>query len=74
LKVGTGGYASEIASGVFRAVNAIAGEIRLRYVIRYIPEVEEKSANKIFRKIEVTVPNYPTLKVRARNGYYAANP
>ena len=74
LKVGTGGYASEVASGVFRAVAAIAGEIKLQYVIRYIPEVEEKSANKVFREIKVTVPNYPTLKVRARNGYYAGNP
>lgn len=74
LKVGTGGYASEIASGVFRAVAGISGEIQLQYVIRYIPEVDEGSANKVFRELKVTVPNYPTLKVRARNGYYAANP
>jgi len=74
LKVGPGGYAAEVASGVFRAVTAIAGEIKLQYIIRYVPEIEEKTSYKVFREIKVTVPNYPTLKIRARNGYYPANP
>ena len=74
LKVGTGGYAAEIASGIFRAVAAIAGEITTQYILRYIPEVEEKSNNKVFREVKVTVPSLPNIKVRARPGYYPATP
>jgi VWFA-related protein len=70
LKVGTGGYAAEIASGIFRAIAATSGEITTQYIIRYIPDVED--AGKVFRNIEVKVPALPTVKIRARKGYYPA--
>jgi Ca-activated chloride channel family protein len=73
-KVGTGGYASEIASGIFRAINAIAGEIQLQYIIRYIPDVGEKPNAKVFRNVKVSVLNLANVKIRARKGYYPASP
>lgn len=73
-KVGTGGYASEVASGIFRAVAAIAGEVTTQYILRYTPELEEKPSNKVFREIKVSVPTLPSVKIRARAGYYPANP
>lgn len=72
LKVGTGGYASEIASGIFRAVAAASGEITTQYILRYIPTVDDSS--KVFRNIEVKVPSLPGVKIRTRKGYYPANP
>jgi hypothetical protein len=73
-KVGTGGYASEVASGIFRAVNGIAGEVNLQYIIRYIPDTGDKPSAKVFRNIKVSVPSLSTVRVRARKGYYPANP
>jgi Ca-activated chloride channel homolog len=73
-KVGTGGYASEVASGIFRAVNGIAGEVNLQYIIRYIPDAGDKPSTKVFRSIKVSVPSLSTVRVRARKGYYPANP
>ena len=73
-KVGTGGYASEVAKGIFNAVAAIAGEVTTQYILRYIPEVDEKSSQKVFREIKVSVPSLPNVRVRARTGYYPANP
>ena len=75
-KVGTGGYASAIATGMFKAVANVAGEITTQYILRYIPTgggEDDKSASKLFRKIEVKV-NLPNVKVRAREGYYPFNP
>jgi len=74
LKVGTGGYASAVATGMFRAIAAVAGEVTTQYILRYTPEVPESS--KVFRNIKVTVsiPNASALKVRARRGYYPNNP
>jgi len=74
-KVGTGGYASAIATGMFKAVANVAGEITTQYILRYIPNVQadDKTVNKLFRKIEVRV-NLPNVKVRAREGYYPFNP
>ena len=73
-KVGTGGYASEVASGIFRAVAAIAGEVTTQYIIRYIPDTGDKPSKKVFRNIKVSVPSLSTVRVRARKGYYPANP
>lgn len=71
LKVGTGGYASELAQGMFRAITNVAGEVTTQYILRYIPEgVESK---KTFRNINVKV-NLANVKVRARKGYYPNNP
>src|SRR5436305_1905316 len=74
FKVGTGGYASEVASGIFRAVAAIAGDVTTQYIIRYIPDTGDKPSNKVFRNIKVSIPSLSTVRVRARKGYYPANP
>jgi len=73
-KVGTGGYASEVASGIFRAVNGIAGDVTTQYIIRYIPDAGDKPSTKVFRNIKVSVPSLSTVRVRTRKGYYPANP
>ena len=73
LTVGTGGYASEISGGIFRAVAAIAGEVTTQYILRYVPDMG--SANpKVFRNIKVTVPGLQAVKVRFRKGYYPFAP
>jgi len=71
LKVGTGGYASAIASGMVRAVAGISGEVTTQYIMRYIPE--ETDTSKIFRNIKVEV-NLSNVKIRARKGYYPHAP
>ncbi len=68
LTVGTGGYASELAQGMFRAITDIAGEVETQYILRYVPNVED-TKKKQFRRIDVVV-DYPNMKVRARKGYY----
>lgn len=71
LKVGTGGYASALANGMYRAIEAVAGEVTTQYIIRYIPDsVDEK---RQFRNINVKV-NLANVKVRARKGYYPFAP
>ena len=72
-KVGTGGYASEIANGIYRAVGNIAGEVTTQYIIRYIPDVPADS-EKQFRRIKVEVAGLSNVKIRARKGYYPFNP
>ncbi len=69
LKVGTGGYASAIATGIFKSIAAVTGEVTTQYIIRYIPEITDRSATKQFRKIEVKV-SLSNAVVRARKGYY----
>jgi Ca-activated chloride channel homolog len=71
LKVGTGGYASALANGMFHAVGAVAGEITTQYIIRYTPDSVD--AKKQFRNINVKV-NLANVKVRARKGYYPYAP
>ncbi|MBM3728386.1 MAG: VWA domain-containing protein [Acidobacteria bacterium] len=71
LKVGTGGYASEIAKGMFNAIAKIAGDVTTQYILRYVPENTDQK--KAFRKIRVDV-NLSNVQVRARKGYYPANP
>jgi len=71
LKVGTGAYASALANGMYRAVEAVAGEVTTQYIIRYIPDtVDEK---RVFRNIVVKV-SLGNVKVRARKGYYPFAP
>jgi len=72
LKVGTGGYASALAQGMFRAIATVAGEVTTQYIIRYIPAGIENQ--KVFREIKVSVPELPTVRVRTRKGYYPSNP
>ncbi len=73
LKVGTGGYAAAIASGIFKAVANVTGEVTTQYIIRYIPSVDDTKKIKDFRKIEVKV-DLANVKVRARKGYYPLAP
>ena len=72
ITIGTGGYASELAQGMFRAITDIAGEITTQYILRYIPNIDD-TKQKQFRKIDVIV-NLASVKVRARRGYYPYNP
>lgn len=73
LKVGTGGYAAAIASGIFKAVANVTGEVTTQYILRYIPSVDDTKRFRDFRRIEVKV-NLANVKVRARKGYYPAAP
>jgi VWFA-related protein len=70
-KVGTGQYAAEIAGGIFNAVAAIAGEVTTQYILRYIPDNTDTA--KLFRSIRVVV-DLPSVKIRARKGYYPFEP
>ncbi len=71
LKVGTGGYASALANGMYKAVANVAGEVTTQYILRYIPDnVDQKKA---FRNINVKV-DLANVKVRARKGYYPFAP
>jgi VWFA-related protein len=71
LKVGTGGYASAVANGMFKSIANVAGEVTTQYILRYIPD--NVDAKKQFRNINVIV-NLPNVKVRARKGYYPFAP
>ena len=70
LTVGTGGYAAEISSGIIKAVGGIAGEIQTQYVLRYTPDIDPEARPRIFRHIKVEVPALPSVRIRARDGYY----
>jgi VWFA-related protein len=69
LTVGTGGYQSAIAASIFKSIADITGEINTQYILRYIPDVTEKSAGNLRRRIEVRV-DLTGVKVNARKNYY----
>jgi Ca-activated chloride channel homolog len=71
LKVGTGGYASQLANGMYRAVEAVVGEVTTQYIIRYTPNALDDKRQ--FRNISVQV-DLADVKVRARKGYYPFAP
>lgn len=71
LKVGTGGYASEIANGIFRAIAAVSGEVTTQYILRYVPDNTDSA--RVFRDIRVEVP-LENVKIRHRKGYYPNTP
>lgn len=71
LKVGTGGYASALATGMYKAVEAVVGEVTTQYILRYIPDNSDEKRQ--YRNISVTV-NLANVKVRARKGYYPFAP
>lgn len=73
LTIGMGAYSSEISSGIFHAIAAIAGEVTTQYILRYVPDTGPAST-KVFRNIKVTVPDLPTARVRFRKGYYPFAP
>jgi Ca-activated chloride channel family protein len=66
--VGSGGFASALASALFRSVANVSGEITTQYILRYTPNDAEPST-KTFRALNVKVA-LPDVKVRARKGYY----
>jgi VWFA-related protein len=68
IKVGTGGYASEIAKGIFNAVSHVVGDVVTQYIIRYVPDTTDVA--RVYREVKVTVPSLPTVNVRHRKGYY----
>ncbi len=69
LTVGTGGYAGEIAGGIFRAISNISGEVTTQYIMRYNPDVGDKGSGRAFRRLKVSV-DLLGVKVRYRTGYY----
>jgi VWFA-related protein len=71
LKVGTGGYAAEIASGIFKAVSNVAGEVTTQYVLRYVPDNLDSPRQYRAIRVDVSLPN---VTVRARKGYYPFAP
>jgi Ca-activated chloride channel homolog len=71
LKVGTGQYAAELANGMYKAVEAVVGEVTTQYIIRYIPNSTD--SKRQFRNIAVKV-DLANVKVRARKGYYPFAP
>jgi VWFA-related protein len=71
LKVGTGGYASALMSGIVTAISNVAGEITTQYILRYSPS--DVDVRRDYRKIKVEV-NLANVKVRAREGYYPFAP
>ena len=71
LKVGTGGYASEISTGLFKSIAALTGEITTQYILRYTPENADSA--KVYRNIQVKVA-LPNVRVRTRKGYYPLAP
>jgi hypothetical protein len=75
LTVGSGGYASQIAGGILKAVLGIEGDITQQYVMRYIPDALD-TRMKQFRQIKVDIPELPNVKIRFKPGYYpyAARP
>jgi Ca-activated chloride channel homolog len=67
---GTGGYAAEIAKGIISAVGSIKGEVTTQYVLRYVPDIDPESADKVFRRVEVEIPSLPNVRIRTKDGYY----
>ena len=59
-------------------ITDIAGEITTQYIIRYTPDVSEKSSERQYRRIRVAVkPNgidLPNVTIRYRPGYYPFAP
>ncbi len=71
LTVGTGGYASALATAMFHSIETVAGEVTTQYILRYIPT--GNASPKEFRNIKVEVA-LPNVKVRARKGYFPNAP
>ncbi len=71
MTVGSGAYATAVATNMFHAIADISGEVTTQYILRYIPE--NTDAGPGYRTIRVDV-NLPDVKVRARKGYYPSAP
>lgn len=66
----TGGtaYVPEAEQDLERVFNEIAAELRGQYLLQYYSNAQTGGVG--FRRIGVTVPGHPELRVRARQGYY----
>ncbi|HTS78389.1 MAG TPA: VWA domain-containing protein [Bryobacteraceae bacterium] len=73
IQPGTGGYSSAVSSAIFNSVANIVGEVTTQYILRYVPDFAAQDSTKAYRAINVKVA-LPTVKVRARKGYYPNNP
>ncbi len=67
---GTGGYAAEIAKGIISAVGSIKGEVTTQYVLRYRPDIDPATADRVFRRVKVEIPSLPNARIRTKDGYY----
>lgn len=74
LTVGTGAYTAAISSSIFRSIANLSGEITTQYVIRYTPDIAEKTDAKQFRRIRIEVKDLPAVTLRYREGYYPFAP
>jgi Ca-activated chloride channel family protein len=66
----TGGtaYVPEAERDLERVFNEIGAELRGQYLLQYYSNAQ--SAGAQFRRIAVTLPARPELRIRARQGYY----
>jgi Ca-activated chloride channel homolog len=66
----TGGtaYVPEAERDLERVFSEIAAELRGQYLLQYYSNSQAAGAQ--FRRIAVTLPTHPELRVRARQGYY----
>jgi VWFA-related protein len=69
LATSTGGsaFVPEAISSLEGVFSRIASELRAQYLLQYYAN---ENAGRTFRKILVTSPTHPQLRVRAREGYY----
>ena len=49
-------------------------EMERRYKLFAKGQKDKEGINKVFRNIKVSIPSLSTVRVRARKGYYPANP
>jgi len=71
IEVGSGGYSSHLAEGMFDSIAGLSGEITTQYIMRYTPSATDDPS--VFRKIRVEVA-LPSVTIRHRNGYYPYAP
>ncbi len=71
LAAATGGTAfiSDRTAGLDDIFDRIATELRAQYLLSYYPL--DSHFNGEFRRIAVSIPTRPDLRIRARQGYYA---
>ena len=70
LAAATGGtaFVPERIENLEAVFGRIASELRAQYLLQYYSD--DKSGRSSFRRISVTTPTRPQLRVRAREGYY----
>ena len=66
--VGTGEYARAQLEALYRAIRAVAGDVRSQYILAYNPPAP--FSDQKFREIKVKVNLDGETKIRHRTGYY----